>query len=158
MTPSSPERLVRVVQEHWMKYMLPLTVYVLLMAISILLFFFAGLSVHHYMWLSHVTFFVALMLMLVSHHWFFAVLLSENLGAIIITDHRVIHVEIKLFVEERMHEFSFEKMKFVQAKKEGILQNLLRYGTIVFEKGGPIPLVPHPNGVARDIERLMGMQ
>lgn len=158
MPSPSPERLIRIVQEHWMKYVFPVVVYVLLMGISMLLFFFAGLSIHHYMWLSHATFFIALLLMLASHHWFFTLLLSEHLGDIIITNRRVIHMETRLLFEEHMHEISFARIKFVQAKKQGVLQNLLRYGSLVFERGMTIPLVPHPNSVARDIERAMGMQ
>ncbi|MBI3332355.1 hypothetical protein HYZ99_05380 [Candidatus Peregrinibacteria bacterium] len=154
----SDERLVRVMKEHWMKYVPSVIIYILLTGISVLLFFFAGMGVHHYMWLSHSTFLIALTLLCVSHHWFFWTLLNEDLGLIIITDRRVIFMEIRLLSQDHIYEISFEKMRMVHARKQGLFQNIFRYGTVWSEGGLNIPLVPHPNSVVRDIERAMGMK
>lgn len=159
MTPSAldhGEKLVYVTDEHWIKYITPIAVTVFLLPISILLFFLAGITAHHYMWLSHITFLIALMLFLSTMHWFFMMLLSEALDRIIITNRRLIRMRYKMIFDEDILEISFEKMKTVDVKKHGLMQNLLHYGTLYFEtKLASIPMVPHPNRVAKIIQEAM---
>lgn len=157
-SPHNSERLLQVLKEHWIKYVAPTLVFLLLLAISTLLFFLAGLSAHHYMWVSHFTFLGALLLFLLSQHWFFIFLLSESADCIIVTNRRVIHLKTRLFFQDDLKEIAFEKLKFVHAKKEGILQNILRYGTLSFEGKASVPYVPHPNRVAQQIEQAMGLR
>lgn len=150
------ERLVHIAKEHWIKFVLPVLVTLLLVSISILLFFLAGLSAHHYTWLSNITFVMAVILFFVAHHWFFMFLLSEALDRIIITNRRLLRMQFRLIIQEDILEVSFEKMKTVDAIKSGMLQNLLHYGTIVFEsKLASIPFVSHPNRVAQVIQHAM---
>ncbi len=132
------ETLVSVVNEHWIKYVFPVVMYVLLLGISLLLFILAGITAHHYMWLSHVTFVAGLLLFLLTHHWFFMVLLSESLDRIIITNRRLIRLQYRLILHEDVLEVSFEKMKTVNAQKEGFLQNVLNYGSLLFENNKAI--------------------
>ena len=109
------------------------------------------------MWISHIAFIPAVLLMLVAHHWFFVMVLSEVADCIIVTDKRLIQLKIRLLQHDAMVEVSFEKMKMVEASKVGLLQNILNYGTLHFEGAkAAIKLVPHPNSVARDIEQAMG--
>ena len=157
-TASSGERLVRIIDEHWIRYVPPIFLGLLFGSIGLLLFYLAGLSAHHNMWLSHVTLFSALVLVTVANHWFFYVLLSEAVGFIVITDRRIIFIYTRLLVRESMQEISFDKMKRVQASKRGLIQNLFRYGSLHFEGGADIELVPHPNRVVRDIELAMGLR
>lgn len=156
-TPHGGEKLIRIVSEHWIKYVFPIFIATTLLSISLLLFVLAGLTAHHYMWLSHASFVAALLLFLVTHHWFFLILLGESATHIIVTNHRVMRIrERVLFSEERL-EVSFDRMKTVEAKKHGVLQTILRYGNLQFEgEDTIIPLVPHPNSIARDIEQAMG--
>lgn len=155
-TPQPGERVVAVSNEHWVKYVVPVTISVFLFAISFLLFILAGLSAHHYMWLSHTTFIAGLFLFLLTLHWLFMMLLSESLDRIIITNRRLIRLQYRLIFHEDILEVSFEKMKTVDAQKQGLLQNLLHYGTLVFEsKLASIPLIPHPNRIAKVIQEAM---
>lgn len=155
-SPDDGERLICIIHEHWIKYVFPIFVYTTLMGVSLLLFLFAGLSVHHNMWLSHVTFIAAFLLMLLTHHWFFRRLLGEAIDCIVITSQRSIHFETQLLFHDEMRENSFDKMRTVEASKEGLLQNIFHYGTIRLQGGVDIHLVPHPHRIAKDIEQAMG--
>ncbi len=132
------EKLLYLTDEHWVKYVPVTLVYLALTSISLLLF-------------------AALLLFLFTHHWFFVMLLSEASSCIIVTNHRVIRLHDVLFIREEMHEFAFEKMKTVEARKRGLLQNIFRYGSLKFESGAQITQVPHPNRVARAVEQAMGL-
>ncbi|OGJ56424.1 hypothetical protein A3D88_03525 [Candidatus Peribacteria bacterium RIFCSPHIGHO2_02_FULL_52_16] len=150
------EQLEQLCDEHWIKYVGTVILATLLFGISLLLFLLAGLSAHHYMWLSHLTFFAGLTLLLFTHHWFFMSLLSELLDSIIITNRRLMRIHFRLIFQEDILEISFDRMKTVDAQKHGLLQNLLHYGTLVFEsKLATITLVPHPNRVAHVIQKAM---
>lgn len=150
---------MRVVGEHWIKYVFPVFVHLLLFSVSMLLFVLAGLSAHHYMWLSHLTFIAALCLFLITHHWFFVLFLSESTTHIVVTNHRVVRLRERLLAHEELLEVSFDKIKTVEADKEGLLQTVLQYGSLNFEGGVCIiPLVPHPSTLARDIQQAMGLK
>ncbi len=150
------EHVVRVTDEHWVKYVAPVLISILLFAIAFLLFVLAGITAHHYALLSGTAYIAALLLFLITHHWFFMVLLSESLDKIIITNRRLMRVQYRLIFHEDILEVSFEKMKTVEARKRGFIQNLLHYGTLYFEtKLAAVPLVPHPNRIAKVIQEVM---
>jgi hypothetical protein len=158
VAPVHGEKIIRIVSEHWIKYVFPAFLYVVLTGFSILLFILAGLTVHHSMWLSHLSFIAAFMVFLIAHHWFFTKLLGETMTHIVITNRRVVWIHESLFFREQMVEYAFEKMKTVAANKQGLLQNILRYGSLKFESGADVRLVPHPNRVAKDIDQAMGLK
>ncbi len=153
---STGETLIVAINDHWIKFVVPVCIYMLLAGISVVLFLLAGATAYHYAWFTSGVYLVALLLFLVTHHWFFAMLLSEANERILVTDKRVIHRQMRLFVYDDINEFSFDKMKTVEARKKGFLQNVLQYGSLVFEKSFEIKLVPHPDRVARQIEQAMG--
>lgn len=159
MTPASSqkgEHVVYLTDEHWVKLIVPVLVSVFLFAISFLLFILAGITAHHSMWLSHGTYVIALLLFLATMHWFFMMILSENLECIVITNRRLMRFRYKMIFDEDILEVSFEKMKTVDVSKHGLIQNLFHYGTLYFEtKLASIPLVPHPNHVAKIIQDAM---
>lgn len=155
-TPQNGERLIRIVDKHWIKYVFPVFVYIVLIGVSFLLFYLSGLSAYHTMWLSHVALIAGLSLLLLTHHWFFLRLLSEALDCTVITNQRSIHFETHLLFHDDMRENSFDKMRTVEAYHEGLLQNILHYGTLRFQGGIDISLVPHPHRVAKEIEQAMG--
>lgn len=160
MSPDSTntgEYVIRIVNEHWIKFIYPSFIYAMVTGGSILLFLFAYSSLDTSMWLSHILFIVALILILLTHHWFFMRLLSEAADCIIITDKRLIQLNIRLLFHDALVEIAFDKMKTVEAWKDGLLQNILNYGTLHFEgTKALVKLVPHPSSVARDIEQAMG--
>ncbi len=150
------ERLVALTHEHWIKFVAPCVIASLLTIIALLLYLLAGTTSHHYMWLSHITLLAGTALLLFTHHWFFMTCLGDSLDSIIVTNRRLVRMQYTLLFQEDILEISFEKMKTVDARKQGILQNLLHYGTLFFEtKLATIPLVPHPNRLARIIQDAM---
>lgn len=151
------EKLILILHEHWVKYVRLILVYILLLVSSVVLFYFAGVSAYHVEWLSQGLLLFAVFLFLFNHHWFFMSVLSQAENHILITSRRVIWIRNRLFIDEEMLEYAFDKMKFVESKKTTILQYIFQYGTLEFESGKPIPYVPHPNSVVRDIEQAMGM-
>ncbi len=150
------EHLIRIIGEHWIRFVYPVFVYVLLLSISLLLFVLAGFSAEHVMWLSHITFVAGLVLLLLTHHWFFLRLLSEAIDCIVLTNQRSIHFDTHLLFHDDMQENSFDKMRTVEAYHKGLLQNIFHYGTLRFQGGTDIPMVPHPHRVAKEIEQAMG--
>jgi predicted neutral ceramidase superfamily lipid hydrolase len=151
------ERVLLITDEHWIKYVLPCTVYCFLLSISLLLFFLSLSGVFPpFESLSLIIFLAAFLLFSFAHHWFFLWLLSEAADSIIITNCRSIHFHTHLFFYSDMRENSFDKMRTVEAVKHGFLQNVLNYGTLRFQGGDDISLVPHPQSVARAIEQAMG--
>ncbi len=157
-TPGNDEKLVRIVRQHWIKYVFLIFVYLVLLSLSVGMFVAAGVTAYHTQWVSFVLFTAALVLFLFAHHWFFVTLLCEMAVHIAITNHRVVWVRDKLFLDEHMTEYAFTIMETVEARKHGLLQTILRYGTLQFETGPDITLVPHPISVAKDIEQAMGMR
>ena len=159
------ERLIDAFSTHWIKYLRPGIMHILFLGISMLLLYFAGLSAHHSVWVSHVTFFIALVFLFSAHHRFFHKILSEGMDDVIITNKRLIFLDACLWYCDDMHEVALERIRAVEARKHGVLQNLLRYGSLWFDTGGSeirsgriIPLVPHPHRKAKLITDLLEMK
>lgn len=153
------ELLIKSLNEHWIKYIGTMFVAFMLLGISLLMFVLAGVSAHHTMWLSHVSFIAAMLLFVFTLHWLFMTLLSESLDRIIITNRRLLRIQYRLLFSEDILEINFEKMKMVDARKQGILQNILHYGTLYFESTlASVPLVRHPNRIAKIIREVMASQ
>jgi len=164
MAPRTQERLVDAFSTHWIKYAMPVFVLIVLLMTSALLFYFAGLSAHHLMWLSHATLFFALILLVTVHHWFFHRVLSDGMDDVIITDKRIIFLDSSLWLRDDTQEIALGQIRAVEARKRGILQNVFHYGSLWFDTGGSaigggkvIPLVPHPHRKAKEILALLEM-
>ncbi len=156
-THAGEEQLILVIHEHWIRYVRLVFVYALLTLCSAVLFFVAGFTAYATDWFAQPVLLAAIGLFLVTHHWFFMAVLSQAENHIIVTSRRVIWIRHRLFFDEEMHEYSFDKMKTVESDKKNILQYLLEYGTLRFESGAKILYVPHPNAVVRTIEQAMNM-
>ncbi|MBI3336266.1 hypothetical protein HYZ98_01720 [Candidatus Peregrinibacteria bacterium] len=158
------ETIVDVFSTHWVKYIGPILLYLLLFTTGILLFYLAILNAHHSMWISHYTFISALLIGLLGHHWFFHRLMSEGTVDIIITNRRFIHFKDILWFQDDMNEVPFGTIRAVEAHKRGVIQNLFRYGSLSFDRGSAIghdriiPFVPHPQQKAREIMSILHMK
>ncbi len=153
----SSEHLVRIASGHWIIYVFPSFLAIVLCAVSFLLLGLASVAAANGQSIAVVSFWAGLLILLFAQHWFFLFLLSDSLCHLLVTDRRVIYTATKLLLSESMHEISFEKMKMVTATKKGFLQNLFSYGTITFEGGTAIPYIAHPNSVVKDIEQAQGL-
>lgn len=151
------ERLILIIHESWVKYVRLVAVYILLLLGCALFFYIAAITAYYIDWVAQATLLLAILLLLVDHHWFFMAIMSQAENHILVTTNRVIWIRHRIFFDEEMHEYAFEKMKFVVAEKKNFLQYVFQFGTLKFESGTPIPYVPHPNAVAMAIEQAMGL-
>ena len=163
ITPSRNEETILVFSTHWIKYVLPSSIYLLMMAVSFALFIIAGSTAYEREGLSIVCFCIGSLLMITVHHWYFHRLLSEAMIDIIVTTKRVIYLKNNLLFNDDMREFSMERLIAVEAQKHGLWQNLFRYGSLRFDTGGSastdrsniIHLVPHPHRITKEITRKL---
>lgn len=151
------EYLICISPEHWIKYLFPSFLYVALMVSGGILVSVAALSAPSGLSFFTTLFLPALLLLFVTHHWFFWFLLAETQAHIIVTNRRVVYIHESLLWREEAVEVSFEKMKTVEAHKKNIMQSLLNYGTLQFESATTIKRVPHPGTLAKNIQQAMGM-
>ncbi len=152
------ERLVSVIHEHWMVYAKPLIICVLLFIVSAVFFTIAVMNASQDQLFRLIFSTFGFLLLLLTLHGFFLILLSESVSQVVITTKRVVRFHDILLYHKEMMEITFDKMKTVEAKKHGILQSLLNYGTLHFEGDKAlVHYVPHPDSVVRDIEQAMGM-
>lgn len=152
------ERLIRVVDEHWMIYVRPLIFSVLVFVAGVSIFVFYVNSNFEDAWMNVTVFLFGFFTLVLSLHGIFLVLLNESISQFVITDRRLVHFDDALPFTESMLEVNFEKMKTVEVEKHGILQYTFNYGTLLFETNkAKVHYVPHPNSVARDIHQAMGM-
>ncbi|MDD5054793.1 MAG: hypothetical protein PHZ00_00825 [Candidatus Peribacteraceae bacterium] len=158
VTLTEGERLIRVSSEHWMTYVMPLFIYVLLTAGGIFFLLIAGYTVAESDWIAISSFLLSFILFLAGCHGFYFVVLGEFTSFYVITTQRVVHFKNVIILREEMSEVSFEMIKTVEASKRGFLQYLLNYGSLNFENKLIINYVSHPHSVARDVHQAMGMR
>jgi hypothetical protein len=150
------EKLICISPEHWIKYVLPFMLYILLTGAALFFFFLATLNTENL--LSFFTFFlVGCAVLICVHHWFYWFLLAESQACIIVTNKRVIHIRQGLLWHEQIMDIAFEKMKTVEAHKKTLLQSFLNYGTLQFEPTVKIHRTPRPGTLVREIEQAMGL-
>ncbi len=151
------EKLVRIVGEHWMKYVGPLVITLLFTAGSAALIVFYYFSPVSFPLFMNGVYLFALVLFFFVYHWFFLFLFSDANSQIILTTRRVIYIHHTLFFDETMEEIAYKEVKSVRAETKGLLHNVLKYGNVIFEPGPHIIMVSHPNSMVKDVEQLMGM-
>lgn len=154
-TPAHDETVIKRIDDHWMKKVVPVMQYALAFLSGCLLMLLAVLSLHHVPILSYASFLVGTVVILFAHHRFFVFVLSEVAESVFLTNRRVIFFEHRLFELDELREIRLERTKGVMAKKEGFLQNVFNYGTLNFDVGGTIEYVPHPTRLASEIQEMI---
>lgn len=162
----SEENMVRAFSTHWVKYVAPTLVFSIVICASISMLVAAGLSANSSTVLSHILLFLGLILTYLALHWYFHKLLSEAMEDIVITTKRIIWIREALFSVDEMRQIPLGNIQGVEARKIGIFQTVLGYGTLWLDTGGTvtsdanaiIDQVPHPNRVAGEINRLLRLK
>ncbi|MCA9371101.1 MAG: PH domain-containing protein [Candidatus Peregrinibacteria bacterium] len=158
-----PEHIVRALSTHWVKYVMP-TVMAMLLVAGISGIFMAALALHSALPIIANSLFIGgVLLACLVHHWYFHRLLSEAMEDIVITTKRVIWIKEALYQTDDMRQIPLDNIQGVETKKHGLAQTILGYGTLWFDTGGTVTydenaimdMVPHPNSVARDINQLL---
>ena len=152
------EKLIKIINEHWMKYVPSAIIGFLLTGIGFILFFIWFIGKQETAGILNFFYIFSFNLFFYLHHWFFLILFSEAMGGIILTTKRIIYIRQTLFFSDIMQDISYEKIKTVKAETNGLLHNILHYGNLRFDPEMFIPLVPHPNSVVKEIEQMIGMK
>lgn len=159
------EKIVRAFSTHWIKYVAPTSVFFIVLTASIIMLTGAAFS-SAVSWLTGILLFAGIIFLYLSVHWFFHRLLSEAMEDIVITTKRIIWIRESLFAIEDVRQVPLDNIQGVEAKKIGFWQTVLRYGTLWFDTGGTVTVdknaiitqVPHPNGVAKQINQLLQLK
>lgn len=158
---SDKERLVYAVSTHWMKY-LPQALFchfLLIIGIGILLVSYWTVSFSPILSMG-----LAVMggfIFLIAHHKWFHKLMSEEFIDIVLTTERIIYFDDFLFFEDNEHEIPLHRVAGIEVLQEGLLSNLLDYGSLWIDTGGGvidfkrcIPYVPRPEVLNDEILSL----
>lgn len=151
------EQLVSIHHTHWVRYVLPTLLYLLLLSCSVGLLYASFQTTFFSSGLPTAFFLAGLLLLTFCHHWFLWFLLAETQTYLVVTNKRFIYSSSGLLWGEEILEVSFEKVKTVEATKTTFFQSLFGYGLLQFEPMTKIHYVPHPGTIARQIEQAMGM-
>ena len=129
------EYIVRTFSTHWVKFTMPIIILIIVLSFGIFTLLSARAVSDGNSWLSITFLFVGLIVLYLAHHWFFHRILGEAMEDIIITNHRIIWIVESLFQVDEQRQIPLEKIKGVEALKNGIAQNVLGYGSIWFDTG-----------------------
>jgi hypothetical protein len=121
------------------------------------LVFFFGVLLPIYSWIfesngidspfAFLVFFASVVSATFLLHMFFLEMISYLLGFMMVTDRRIIEVHKSVFLREEMNEIPFERITNLHHEKNGLLENLLNYGTLRIDSnvGKPIRMHFVPN-------------
>lgn len=148
---------------HFVRYIAPVTVAVLLSVVATLLFWMSVASRDASLAAAQAFCLAAVGVLAVLNHLFFHYVLSESICDIILTKKRVVYITHRLWLSDLMHDIALHQVKAVEAHQTGIVQHLLDYGEIWFDTGGSaagesnqtIAYVPKPQKWATEISRAM---
>ncbi len=155
------EKVIESFSTHWVKYVVPVLLYTLIVAVTVVTFLFARSNLEDAPLLAHGAFLSGICTLAWIHHWFFHRILSEGMVDVIITNKRLIFLEDRLWFYDNIHEVTLSRIRAIEANQTGIFGNLFNYGTLWFDTGGSdqeasiIPLIPHPHRVAKKINTLL---
>jgi len=154
------ERLIYCATTHWVKYVPNACKNTFLMLIGIVL-----LSVSHIaivLPVAEITCISGGLLILYAHHHLFHKILSESMYDIFVTSERIIYFNDSLFFANNEHEIPLHRIAGIEANQEGIVQNMLNYGTVWIDTGGStidfkrsIPHVPSPEEFSENVAQLV---
>jgi hypothetical protein len=143
--------------QHWVTYIVPVMIAIIIAIAGIGFYMLAGYTSGHEMWISHGSLIAGLLCVLLAHHWIFHRILSKIADVIIVTNERVIDMQVRLLFNEAIFEVQLSKVQSVTAAKRNIIAALLNYGDIEFKPSGKLQYIPYPQRIAREIEKAMGM-
>lgn len=154
------ERLVYCDQTHWVKYIPNASKNTFLMIMGIVLLFVSNIAI--VLPVAEVTCIAGGLLILYAHHHLFHKLLSESMFDIFVTTERIIYFNDNLFLANNEHEIPLHRIAGIEANQDGIIQNVLSYGTVWIDTGGStvdfkrsIPHVPSPEEFSENVAQLV---
>lgn len=126
----SKEHLLLILQEHWMVFLMPFSMYFVGLALGVFLFWL-GNNLHE---LAHpaamVVIFIAYGTILMTHHWLFLYLLSLQLSGLAVTKRRIIDFRFFPYVRQDMTYINIHEINEIEKHQRGLIKNLLHYGEV----------------------------
>lgn len=152
------EELYDAAATHWMKYVRPGFVMATMLGSASLLFLLPAMLVDEVEVGAYLPFFTSLTALTVTAHWGFQRLLDESLAYIVITSRRVILLTSSPLWNDVIREYHMQRIRAVEGKKEGFVQNIFAYGTLNidteggdFQKAEAMHFIPNPSDKAQII-------
>jgi hypothetical protein len=153
------ERLLLETRHHWMKYMFPAVVYALLLFVGGSIFVFGPSIFASSPAVGRMLSLATLIVVLAAHHWFFHLMLSENVTDILLTNKRIILLAHRLWLSHTRDQLVIDRIKMVEVHRRGLLRNLFNYGDLscLFDvsAGKTFFFLPNPQKWAGEIGRLI---
>ena len=153
------EKLLLLINEHWMILLRIFLLYLLGLCLSGFLFWL-GDNLHE---LAHplamALLFLAYLVLLVSHHWFFIYVLSLELSGWAITEKRVIDFQFLPYVRHNMSYINIQEITESEKHQQGLIKNLLHYGDVELNLSASrqsilFKYVPYPGVFVETLSRL----
>jgi hypothetical protein len=153
------EPLLMLLHEHWMVFLLPLSLYLVGLSLGAFLFWL-GTNLHE---LAHpaamVVTFIAYGTILIAHHLLFLYLLSLQLSGLAVTKRRIIDFRFFPYVRHDMSYINIQEINEIEKHQRGLIKNLLHYGEV--EMNLPtsyqtleFKYVPYPGRLIELVSRL----
>lgn len=162
LPPSSPEQVVLITRTHWIRYVAPGIVCIVLLCIGTAFIALSGIILLIPM-AAATLYVIGAALVLLSWHKFFHMFFSERMRIIIVTSKRVIYLHMRLYLSSHEHEIPLRRIHDVSVRRIGFITYLLNYGSVCFE--APVsheesmerclPYIPHPDTVGETIAGLL---
>ncbi len=157
--PQDNEPLLLILQEHWMVFLLPFSLYLVGLALGIFLFWL-GNNLHE---LAHpaamVVIFISYGVVLVAHHWLFLYLISFQVSGLAVTPSRVIDFRFFPYVRHDMAYINIREINEIEKHQHGLIKNLLHYGEVELNLSAnhrtvEFKFVPYPGRLVDLVSRL----
>ena len=152
------EKLVFVRRQHWMCYVAPVAICLLVLIIGLLLLSFSSFGTPERTVIAQIVFFLGFSIVLCSYHALLHTLLSAYSTVVICTTKRVIHFKQRLFFVDDREEIHLNRIHTVEARQRGILQSLFHCGSIWFDAMEHISYIAHPHRTVKEITHVLGMK
>ncbi len=142
------EEAVLLIHEHWMRF-LPAVFLILLSWVLYVLCGILAFAATQNHALSLWIVLIGHVVLLLFHHTAFNRYLSVSTRQYLLTNRRILGSEQHLWVSDDTLDIPLYRIRSVEAKEQGIFQHVLRFGTLILNRGELPGLhhIPHPDAV-----------
>lgn len=161
ITSADGETAVLLIHEHWTRFLPP----TFLILLSWVIYALCGILAAFVTTQNHALSLWFLVgghvILLLFHHTAFYRYLSISTHQFLLTNRRILGSEQSLWLSDDTLDIPLYRIRSIEAKKEGILQHILGYGTLVLNRGELPSLrsIPHPDAVhdriAEQLQRIL---
>ena len=162
--PEEDEHSIDSCSTHWIKYVLPVAISLLIGSIGALIIGI-GLTMFETGTVQFLLKLVGLLFIVCIHHWFFYIIMSHSMTDVIITNKRLVFIEDFLFFKGDVHEVRLANVLAVEVHQRGVIQNVFDIGELWFDTGGTsinagrvLKNIPDPHKRSAHISRILKKQ